>query len=333
MVDDRLPSWDKVKGQFTEGSGILIGNGASQAIWEKFGYQSLYDRAESGVDHPLSVEDKGIFKSLETKNFELVLGALSAAIKVTKILHKDETFIQERYENIQRALVDAVHSVHVRWDKVPQETLLQIQSAILDFEFVFSTNYDLLLYWAIMANDTTRKFKDYFWGEGQEFDVTDTETSGTATKVLYLHGGLHLYRLPSGATIKRKAEAGLSLLDLFGVPFTEGAIPLFITEGTSQDKLASIHRSDYLSFAYSRFSRHKGPMVVFGHSLSDADSHLVHAMKEWKSVEVAISLRRDAPMKIVERKARLLNLLPSAKFAFFDAATHPLGKNELRVPT
>jgi hypothetical protein len=33
----------------------------------------------------------------------------------------------------------------VPWDKVPQETLLQIQSAILDFQFAFSTNYDLVL--------------------------------------------------------------------------------------------------------------------------------------------------------------------------------------------
>ena len=38
----------------------------------------------------------------------------------------DETFIQERYENIRRALVEAVQSVHVPYDKVPQETLLQI---------------------------------------------------------------------------------------------------------------------------------------------------------------------------------------------------------------
>jgi len=36
---------------------------------------------------------------------------------------------------------------------------------------------------------------------------------------------------------------------LLGVPFTEGATPLFITEGTSQDKLASIRRADYMSFA------------------------------------------------------------------------------------
>jgi Domain of unknown function (DUF4917) len=331
VVDDQLPSWDEVKGLFKEGSGILIGNGASQAVWEKFGYQSLYDRAQSGVEHPLSPEDKEIFKSLRTKNFELVLGALSTTSTITKILHKDETFIRARYKNIQRALVEAVHSVHVRWDIVPQETFLQIRSAILGFEFVFSTNYDLLLYWAIMAGNAREEFKDYFWGENQEFDLTDTQISGRVTRVLYLHGGLHLYRLPSGASIKRTAEPGKSVLDLFGVPFRDDATPLFITEGTSEDKLASIRRSDYLSFAYSCFSRHESPIVVFGHSLSGTDSHLVRAMKQWALVNVAISLRKDDPMKIVQRKATLRNLLPNTKLLFFDAATHPLGKDELRV--
>ena len=176
MVDDRLPSWDKVKGQFTEGSGILIGNGASQASSRR----SI--RRDQGYQNPS--QGRNIYPR-EVRKHPTCAGGGST----------------------------------IRYTCAGTKSLRRLSL-------------------------------DYFWGEGQEFDVTDTETSGTATKVLYLHGGLHLYRLPSGATIKRKAEAGLSLLDLFGVPFTEGAIPLFITEGTSQDKLASIHRSDYLSFAY-----------------------------------------------------------------------------------
>jgi hypothetical protein len=328
MVDDHLPSWDKVKGPFEEKGSILIGNGASQAIWGGFGYRSLYDRAES-VAHPLSSKDTEIFNSLRTENFEFVLGALSTAITIAKILDQDETFIRARYENIRRALVEAVHSVHVPPDKIPPEILLQIRMAIRDFRFVFSTNYDLLLYWAIMT-DTTG-IKDYFWGGNQEFDLTNTQTPDSATKILYLHGGLHLYRRSSGATIKRKAEDNKNLLDLFGDPFPDGATPLFVTEGTSKDKLISISRSDYLHFAYSRFSQNHGPMVVFGHSLSETDSHLVDAMKKWGSVDVAISLRLDDPLKIVERKAKLRNLLPNVRMVFFDAETHPLGKGELRV--
>jgi hypothetical protein len=325
-ADSELPSWEKVKAKFQKG-GILIGNGASLAVWKNFGYRSLYEKAESHVEHPLSSEDKHIFKSLQTENFEQVLGALSTAMSVTKILHRDASFIQDRYKNIQRALVEAVRAVHVPWIHVPKATLVQIRKAILDFDFVFSTNYDLLLYWAIMAATPT-KFKDYFWGE--EFDSANTEVS-SGTKVLYLHGGLHLYRDSSGKSIKRTAKPNQNLLDLFGKPFKGRATPLFITEGSSENKLRSIRRSDYLSFAYEQFSQHKGPMVVFGHSLGNTDSHLIHAMMKWGSRDIAISLRVNDAADIDVRKAALKKRLRHAKLEFFDAETHPLGGTELQL--
>ena len=91
-------------------------------------------------------------------------------------------------------------------------------------------------------------------------------------------------------------------------------------------------KAGYLSFAYSRFAANECPMVAFGHCLNDTDSHLVRAMQEWRSVDVAISLRQDDSAKIIERKAKLLTSPPKAKLVFFDAATHPLGKDELRIP-
>jgi hypothetical protein len=41
----------------------------SQAVWEKFEYQSLYGRAESGIEHPLFEERSiiGSRKKLEQK--------------------------------------------------------------------------------------------------------------------------------------------------------------------------------------------------------------------------------------------------------------------------
>lgn len=64
-------------------------------------------------------------------------------------------------------------------------------------------------------------------------------------------------------------------MDLFGEPYYEGATPLFISEGNSEEKLSSINRSDYLSFAYNKFSNHQGGLVVFGHLLSENDQHIV----------------------------------------------------------
>src|SRR5690606_2616734 len=118
------------------------------------------------------------------------------------------------------------------------------------------------------------------WDE--EFDASNVEIWGKCTKVLYLHGGLHLYHLPYGATFKRSATIQANLLDLFGTPYKNGAVPLFISEGTSEDKLRSIYGSDYLSFAFAQFARYRGPTVVFGHGLGDSDAHLVNAMRAWR---------------------------------------------------
>jgi quercetin dioxygenase-like cupin family protein len=49
------------------------------------------------------------------------------------------------------------------------------------------------------------------------------------------------------------------------------------------DALSAIIRNDYLSFAYERFSKHRGALVVFGHSLNpEFDQHLIDAMRRWK---------------------------------------------------
>jgi hypothetical protein len=77
-VDSNLASWDEIKDQFHHG-GILIGNGASLAVWENFAYRSLYEKASSQTVHALTSDDKSLFSSLNTENFEQVLGALSTA--------------------------------------------------------------------------------------------------------------------------------------------------------------------------------------------------------------------------------------------------------------
>ena len=71
---------------------------------------------------------------------------------------------------------------------------------------------------------------------------------GNPTRVLYLHGGIHLARLVNGRTLKRRCTwEGGSLQRSLWLPREDGAIPLFITEGTSRDKEKAIGRSDYLS--------------------------------------------------------------------------------------
>ncbi|MEG4037191.1 DUF4917 family protein [Microcoleus sp. S36b_A4] len=335
MNDEKVLSWQDIKNDFS-GSVILLGNGFSCAVWGKFQYPSLYEKACVASEHPLSKEDQDLFKALETKNFERVLLALSTARMINKILGKDYSVIKERYESIKSALGYAVRSVHIPWKNATESGVLNnIRRELLNYKCVYSTNYDLLIYWAVMSESDGDGFKDYFFQAkaNNYFDITNTEIHGDATRILYLHGGLHLDRSTSGQTIKRKQEENTNLLDSFGKGWSGGTVPLLIAEGDAKDKLKSIYSSDYLSFAYAQFAQHKGALVVFEHSLGDSEQHIVDAIKRAKPSPIAISISRNkSPEEIIHIKAELHKKLDEAsKLVFFDAETHPLGLLAMRV--
>lgn len=324
-VDAELRDWAEIADHGW--SGLLLGNGASIAVWDGFRYPSLYETSLARADGGLSAEDKRLFEAFRTENYEAVLSALRTTETVCGLLGLDAVEIRTRYDSIRHALIDAVNAVHVPWVSVPDETLRKIKMELLRYGTVYSTNYDLLVYWAVMV-DSPDGFKDYLWGE--RFDITDTEIWDKVTKVVYLHGALHLYRLSSGETFKRHA-GDQNLLTAFADGDWRGGLPLFIAEGSSEDKLRSIYGSDYLSFAFSKLSDHRGDLVILGHSLGDNDKHLVNVMKSWDEKTLAIAIRPCDDDHIIETKLRLGALLRKHAIVFFDSTTHPLGADDLRV--
>ena len=103
----------------------------------------------------------------------------------------------------------------------------------------------------------------------------------------------------------------------------------FISEGTYIHKLQCIYQSDYLSFVFSCFKDDRNPLVILGHSLGNSDQHIIDAINAHKDRHVAISVRNNEDIR--EKKAKFINLLPNVKLSFFDAATHPLLHEGLRV--
>jgi len=333
-----LADWRQVVENELRWNGILIGNGSSRAVWEGFSYLSLYDRACSAdVADPLRPEDVALFGAFATRNFERMLGSLKTAGAVARALRETDARIAERYDHIQRALFEAVGSVHVPWDRVAGEPLINVRRAIRAYKAVYSTNYDLLAYWAVMHEDEGAGFKDLFWGAGHTFDPKDTDVSGDATLVFYLHGGIHLRSLVDGGTKKRAVAEGGALLDDFSTSFGSDEVPLLISEGEARDKLDAILRSDYLSFAYTAFAQHQGNLVIFGQSLADEDEHLVEAINSWRPPRrepplIAISIRPEVdPDEVRRTKLHYARRLPHADLIFFDPSTHPLGDASVRA--
>lgn len=327
-VTPDLYKWGAIRHDYAGGD-LLVGNGASRAVWQDFSYSSLYARAQDGsLEHSLSTSDAIVFDEFQG-NFEAVLRALWTASLVCQALGQDPSVILARYQHIQQSLIEVVHNVHVPFRFLSDLTLDTINEALSFHRKVYSTNYDLLIYWAIMRNSD--RFVDYFWSADNSFNLVNTEIyRSDATQILYLHGALHLVRLLSGKTMKRTNTDYANLLELFGIPVESGSSPLFISEGSAQDKLTAIQNSQYLSFAYSKFVSHGDSMTIFGHGLDPvADNHLIEPLRRKPPIHLAISIYRRKPSQVIRRKAELRELFDRDDIIFFDAQTHPLGHPDL----
>ncbi len=332
-LDDSLEDWAHV-GWDEQGLGarpsLLIGNGFSQNIWSGFKYDSLFEKASQNNGDHLTTADVSLFNHLETRNFEVVLSALATSKTVSVALNQHNNSFKAHEQSIREALIRAVHGVHIRWSEDLGPCLLKIACELTKYMSIYCTNYDLIVYWSTMRyveNHDKRRFVDYFWSN--PFNILNTEIRKRESRsaLHFLHGGLHLCKSNTGRTSKRM-HSGTSLLDGFATNYPD-KIPLFISEGTSEDKLQSIYQSDYLSFVLSCFARDTSPLVILGHSLGDSDQHIIDAINAHKDRSVAISVRRNGDIR--KKKAAIIKALPNVKLSFFDAATHPLLHESLRI--
>ncbi|TDF81738.1 DUF4917 family protein [Pseudomonas sp. H9] len=308
-------------------SGLLLGNGASRALWRPFTYFSLFEEAQRVRHKPLNQTDQALFKSFGTELFEPVLSALNTTVRINAALAISSSAPLNRYYAIKEALIHAVRSVHIPWRLLPPSTLQLINHELRSYQSVYSSNYDLLCHWA--ASQTPDAFQALFDEEGS-FDIRHTRNPGT--RMLYLHGGLHLLKQQDGSTRQRSAS-GSQLLDGFAVN-TPGDVPLFVNESSSDDKLKVIRSSDYLSWCLGELARHQGGICLFGQHLDASDRHLLQALKQARPAHLAIAIRPLSEASIISQKqhyAQRFADTPGIPLYFFDASSHPLGAPGLEV--
>jgi len=328
LPDGTLRDWDDIAHEH-EWDTLLLGNGLSQNIWEPFGYRKLYDEAKKGGR--MTAADRKLFRG--TPNFERVLGDLLTTIRVSRAYGLDTGVLRKRYSRLQVAMGEAVRAVHLDRDKVPMDTRRAVRRVMKRFQWVFTTSYDLLIYWA-MACDGFDPFMDHFrYNNRCEFDPARASVPASRIPVYFLHGALHLIVGESGATWKRTQTTLRGLLQQFGRP-VQGepqARPLLVTEGSAQDKLDVIEGNVYLRHALDRLYERPLPVVVFGSSLSEHDSHLIDALNEHRR-PVAVSMLPDGDEEVQAKQVDIFGRLDAAKpLLFYNAGTHPLGDSSLRV--
>lgn len=328
-LDAPLSSWTELNDRHSCRA-LLLGNGASRAMWKPFGYFSLFEQAQQVRSRALGKSDQALFKALGTELFEPVLSMLNTTVRTNAALAISSTAPLNRYYAIKEALIHAMRSLHVPFALMPTPTLQALSDELRNYDRVFTSNYDLLCPWAL--EHAPQGFARLFDEEGF-FDVRATGDQGT--RLHYLHGGLHLLKQADGTTRQRSAE-GSELLDGFAVN-TPGDVPLFINESTSGDKLRAIRNSDYLSWCLGELAREREGLCVFGQHLGTQDQHLAEAIRQARPAHLAIAIRPLGEASIISQKQRYVEAFsqaPGLPLHFFDASTHPLGGagREIAVP-
>ncbi len=320
-----IRQWDDIAQDFQGGS-VIIGNGTSIAVDRCFFYDSLLEKARELGTFTDDVE--ALFDSFGTCDFELVLRMVWHATKVNTSLRIRDQLTREVYQDIREALIRTVRATHVEYDAV-RTRLPSMYRFLKQFRTVLSLNYDLLVYWTMMygrGQGDGHVFKDCFAGgafrdDWARFRSRIGETSNTL--VFYPHGSLALCRNQIEQESKITSQ-GAGLLDAILEAWeSEEYIPLFVSEGTADQKLSSIQNSYYLSTVMREvLPSLEGSMTIMGWGLGEHDVHVLERLKKARLNRIACWVYGGSQAYCTRVDQLIRDALgQQVQVTFFDSAT------------
>ena len=322
--------WKEIEDKFKDG--IVLGNGGSIAIDKLFSYSSLFQHAQ---EEGLLTENVGkIFDHLNTQDFELVLRMLWHAHHINIALEINDSVTSRAYNDLRKALICTIKDIHVEYKDVA-DRLLAIANFLKHFKIVVSLNYDFLVYWSMLVGNTEwskQWFKDCFingiFEDDWEYLRKPYDNAGGSTLVFYLHGNLVIAADLFGRETKIVTNELDTLMETVVAKWESDKFsPLFVSEGTSNQKLNAINRSPYLKNVYESVLPKLGfCIVIFGWSIGDQDVHILNALcenKDLKVIAVSICKSDDIADKCdcIKRRIKEATKSHSIEVVFFNAAS------------
>ncbi|KTT48746.1 hypothetical protein SB11R_14505 [Pseudomonas oryzihabitans] len=316
--------WEEIAVDFGRGT-VLVGNGASIAVDRNFGYETLLQEARGHGLFTAEVED--LFRSFTTNDFELVLRLVWHATMVNSTLRIPDDATRQVYLDIRQALIETVRAVHPEHAEVATR-LPSMYCFLKQFSTVLSLNYDLLVYWAMTYGrhvEDGHQFKDCFLNgsfddDWQHFRQRTWEY--TNTLVFYPHGNLALCRDVLDREGKIHGRGAGLLGEILHAWNSGDFIPLFVSEGTSAQKLSAIQSSYYLSTVYREVIPSLGrSLTIFGWGIGEQEGHLLERLSQANISRVACSVYRGN-QQFCEAAFRTLRArLGRIDVVFFDSAS------------
>lgn len=315
---------------------VLLGNGFSRAcLDDTFAYDALRSRSDFSR---LSETGWQAFDALHTSDFEVVMRALNNAAKLAAVYEGPHSSLARTLaadsEALKTVLIGAIADSHPDHPfAITPERYGYCKCFLAHFRNIYTLNYDLLLYWALMqsevdpqlpCDDGFRKPED----DAEASYVVWEPDSFKSQNVHYLHGGLHLF--DAGAELQKYTwiNTGQRLIDQVRDAMARDLFPVFVSEGASEQKLARIRHSAYLSRAERSLYGLGNSLFVFGHSMADNDEHILRAIQRSKVKKLFVGIfgdpASDSAQQIVARARHLADGRPPSKplaVSFYDAAS------------
>ena len=300
--DDVLAS---IKKNRTRPFHLLLGNGFSVSYDPNiFSYNALHEFVVHLDDKDLSK----ILEVLEIRNFEVIMQYLDTFAALVEGLGGSGALkarLQEASEKLKRSLLDAVKEMHPEHVfKVPEDESEACAKFLKRFfdtgGNIYSTNYDLLLYWVLMRNEVINHgdgcgrelendMGEYIAPEDQEWSELVWGKNRDDQNVFYLHGALPFFDTGT-AVVKEEYDVYNYLLQNISSRMERGEYPIFVTAGDGKQKLIHITHNQYLTYCYDSFCQAEGSLVTFGFSFGNFDEHIIRAINK--------AARRNAPHKL-----------------------------------
>jgi hypothetical protein len=275
---------------------LLLGNGFSVAYDPAiFSYNALHDFVTKLKDKDLST----ILGVIETRNFEVIMQYLDNFSALVAALGGDPTLkkrIDDASAKLKAGLLDAVKALHPEHVfTIPEDqskACAKFLKIFLDTRgSIYSTNYDLLLYWVLMRNNAIINHVDgcgrellnpsdgFVPPEEQIWSELIWGINRSTQNVFYLHGALPFF--DSGvAVVKEEYDVYNFLLQKISARMEKGEYPIFVTAGDGEQKLTHITHNQYLTYCYDNLCKAEGSLVTFGFGFGPYDEHIIEAINK-----------------------------------------------------
>jgi hypothetical protein len=322
---------------------LLLGNGFSIACRPNlFSYGRLFDMA----DFSAVPRARDAFAKLGTTNFEAVIRALRNFALLSSLYAPADGAAKSNAEMdanaLREVLVSAVAGTHPdRPHEIVSDEYIHARNFLRGYKSINTLNYDLLLYWTLMnteLGDPSIDCDDGFRKPAEDPEASyvswDPDNSHNQN-IRYLHGALHLY--DTGIEMQKFTwvNTQIPLIEQIRAALNQNFYPVFVSEGTSDEKVDRIRHNDYLSKMYRGFTQIKDNLVVFGHSLDECDDHIFvdRIGRHGKTRRLYVSLYGDPDStanRSIIRKAESIPEYRSVRnpleVRFYDAASANLWK-------